>query len=1109
MVPEFKQGEHIMQANGARRARLRYRLAFGAAALALATIECGAAIAAPAPGQGDPTHNIDIPQGSLPKSLTQLGRQVNVQIAFLPDRVRGRHARALRGTFTVEQALDRLLDGTGLRYQKTAGGSYVVGGPTAEAMDHARRIAQDAGAAQGLGADGQANVPEILVKGVREWTLNLDIPRTANDAQPYVVFTQKDIARSGATSLEDFFHSFLGANNTPALSTQNGLTKGQTSINLRGLGAENTLVLVDGRRYAQANTGGGIFSQASLNGIPLDAIERIEVLASSASGIYGSNAVGGVINVIMRRNYHGLEATAYYGNTTRTDAFESRLSLNGSFPLEQGRTRISFNASWQKTGGLYEGGRDFTSRGRAQLFANAPSYLNTITTPVQGATPNIVSADGSNLVLKTIYGGTALGSRITYLPAGYAGLAQDGVAALIANAGKQNLGLSETPTSGALGDGALSPLILPTQSYNGSFTVRREFNKWLSLYGEFGYSRYETVNLNNQAAGTYPVIPSTSVDNPFTNDILISLPVTQGNRTIVNASTNLRALAGAIVKLPFDWQAAIDLTWNWNRYAAADGLPGFDVATTNGIKTGAIKLLRDTGGASPPLTYLDGASSGLIQPAHSYSRSYTLKLAGPLPWLRLWGGKPIATLLFEQDKQVQGEYVSFANGALNSSVSFTPERSQRVDSVYGEVRFPIIGKDNHVPLIRQLELQVAGRYDRYVGVGANTFLNCFPATGTFNAPLPASAYTTQCPQAGAQPVFATTRNSSANPTVALRWAVSSDIAFRGSYSTGYLPPKLNAVVSGNAGIPGTILAGKTIVNVTDPLRGNERVGQSLLGAFQVLPATINGNPNVDPQTSQNWSFGTILTPRFLNGLRVSVDWSLIIQDNIYFQPLSLLSAGTQPGGQQAFNDFLAAFPDRFPRDTNPATFGTFGVGPILSADATTANLLRGRSEAVDFAVNYDTKLGKGVLSLQAAATWLRDLTIQTTLTAAPVNSAGVADNGFLSSFGATGGLSWKGNGSLLYTAERWSLGARARYFGSYWLNASHTVVAFQGAAKIPAQAYFDVFGSFKITPKTEVRAGVNDVFDHAPPINSTSPIFYSMYGDPRRANFYLSVNRRF
>jgi len=556
-----------MQTDNQRRARFRGKLAFGAAILALATIDGGVAIAAPAPAQGEPTITVDIPQGDLPKSLTQLGRQAKVQIVFLPDRVRGRRAKALRGTFTIEQALDRLLDGSGLRYQKTAGGAYVVGGPTAETMDRARRVAQDISAAQGIGADGQANVPEILVRGVREWTLNLDIPRTANDAQPYVVFSRQEIQRSGATSLEDFFRANLGANNNGSNSTQTSTTKSQSYINLRGLGPASTLILVDGRRYAQANTGDGAFTQASVNGIPLDAIERIEVLASSASGIYGSNAVGGVINIIMRRNFSGIEATAYYGNTSRFDAAEKRLSLNGSFPLEGGRTRISITGSWQRNDGLYEGERDYIARGRALLLANSPNYFSTITNPVAGATPNIVSSNGSNLVLKPQYGGTSLGARSTYIPYGFRGIAQDGVAALIANAGKQNFDLSPTVVGGQAGNGTLSPLITPTQNYSGSLTVRRDFNKWLSLYGEFGYTRYETNNLANPAAGTYTLTPA-SIDNPFTQSISVSVPISTGNRTLTNVSTTKRVLAGAIVKLPFGWQAAIDMNWNWSSYDA-------------------------------------------------------------------------------------------------------------------------------------------------------------------------------------------------------------------------------------------------------------------------------------------------------------------------------------------------------------------------------------------------------------------------------------------------------------------------------------------------------------------------------------------------------------
>ncbi len=1090
-----------------KRVYFHYCLTAGAATAALVGA-AGQAVAQVASRQAATAVRIDIARGDLAKSLTQLGRQAGVQIAFLPDRVRGRKAVALHGTFAVEIALERLLNGTGLGYQRSPGGSYIISGLSAETMEKIRDKIEDINAASGRDANGKADVPEILVIGQRDWSLNLDIPRTANDAQPYVVFSHEQIARSGSTSLDDFFRDFLGANNAGATSTQLGTSKSQSAVNLRGLGLASTLILVDGRRYAQANTGDGAFTQTSINGIPLDAIERIEVLASSASGIYGSNAVGGVINIIMRRDYHGIEATAYYGNTSRLDAFENRLSLNGSFPLENGRTRISFTGSWQKTGGLNEGDRDYVARGRALLLANQPSYFNTITNPVAGATPNIVSSDGTNLVLKPQYGGMSLGSRISYVPVGFRGIAQDGVAALIANAGKQNLDLSPTPSTGQAGDGTLAPLLWPTQSYSASVTAKREFSAWLSAYGEFGYSHYQTRSLVSRAAGSYTLQP-TSIDNPFTNTIQVSVPITGENQWTFNSSTTKRALAGLIVKLPFDWHAAVDLNWNWSTYHPTDAPSAFNQATNLGTTNGTISLLRDVSQYPVALGYLDSPESGLIAPSHATARSYTVKLSGPMPLLRLWGGKPILSLVLEQDKQTQGQFASFANDTTNSSITFTPARSQRTDSAYAEVNFPIIGKDNHVPLFRELELQVAGRYDRYVGVGSNATLNCFPGTPTIYAnPLPASAYDAECPVAGAKPVFATTRNSSTNPTVALRWAVTQDIAFRGSYSTGYQPPFLNSIVKTDSGVPGTLLAGQAIVNVTDPLRGNTLLGKSLFGFLQVLPATQGGNPNVDPQLSTTWSFGTILTPRFAPGLRFSVDWSRINIDNAYFQPAAILGSGTSPGGQQAFNDFLAAHPERFPRSIDPSTFGPYGVGPILSADISTANLSRVRSEAVDFATSYDTNLGDGHLSVQASATWLRHLTTQTTPSSKAPDVAGVVSNSFLV-FTGQGGVKWKGNGSISYSRERWSLGGRARYFGPYWLNIDHSVQVLQGSAKIGAQAYVDVFGTFKLFPKTELRGGVNNVFDRSPPINATTSLFYSYFGDPRRANFYVSINQKF
>ncbi|MEJ1962128.1 MAG: Plug domain-containing protein [Gammaproteobacteria bacterium] len=120
-------------------------------------------------------------------------------------------------------------------------------------------------------------IPEILVKGQR--TLNVDIKRTADDVQPYVVFDREAIAKSGATSVEDFLKRRLTMNTVAATNLQGAdVTGNASSFNLRGLGTEQTLVLVDGRRLSPFTRGGGLPTQPDLNGIPLSAIERIEVL---------------------------------------------------------------------------------------------------------------------------------------------------------------------------------------------------------------------------------------------------------------------------------------------------------------------------------------------------------------------------------------------------------------------------------------------------------------------------------------------------------------------------------------------------------------------------------------------------------------------------------------------------------------------------------------------------------------------------------------------------------------------------------------------------------------------------------------------------------------
>src|SRR5262249_21909442 len=157
---------------------------------------------------------------------------------------------------------------------------------------------------------------------------NTDIARSRDDAQPYVVFDRETIERSGATTVEDFLKQRLTMNTTAFTSSMNGNTIGSpSSINLRGLGATSTLVLIDGHRSAGVIAFFGSPRQADTNSIPVGAIERIEVLPTTASGIYGGSAVGGVVNIILRRDYSGAEVKLTYENTFASDVTGRRVDF--------------------------------------------------------------------------------------------------------------------------------------------------------------------------------------------------------------------------------------------------------------------------------------------------------------------------------------------------------------------------------------------------------------------------------------------------------------------------------------------------------------------------------------------------------------------------------------------------------------------------------------------------------------------------------------------------------------------------------------------------------------------------------------------------------------
>lgn len=1095
---------------------LRYVLAASAASFVLTP---GGALGAAAAQEAAPGAqvNVNLPAGKLSNTLIALGRAAKVQVIFPPASVSGRKSKALRGRMTVEEALARLLQDSGLSFRRVNAGSYVVSGPSKTNIGKTKRILSDMSADQGY-VNGQANIPEILVVGQRRWSLNTDIPRGKDEAQPYTVFTREEIKRSGATDIDGFFRDFLGANTSVTTASQRGAR--DSRINLRGLGLDSTLILVDGRRIADPNNGDGSFAQSSIMGIPIEQIERIEVLASSAAGQYGSNAVGGVINIILRRDFKGLEVSGYVGGTTDGHAVERRVSANYTRPVLGNKFSVTLSANWQKTGPLYAGDRSFVQEGVKYILDNNPVYFDS-TNPTSGLLfsrlPNILSE--TNLTLKPQYavnGVTALNSRVSFIPAGFQGRAIAGNAALgaalLANAGK--VSIDPAPgTSGGLILGDRSALMGGSEGVNVSLSTRGEITDWLSIYGSGSYQRHVSQGLTGILPDNFQ-LTTLSPLNPFNQTITITFP-SEGYDTFKSVMESKQAIGGLIVKLPYKWQGNFDFSKSWGTTRTNSGTKQISRAFRQLFETGQIDMFRDTL-AYPIEPELDPEGRFAEQaPSKSTATAYTFKLAGPISFARLPGGKPVVTLVAETRKQWSGDNVYFNDGPgspplFGSSITYSPARSISTDSVFGELVLPVVGADDHVPLVHEFELRLSGRYDRYTGVGTNTTFDCLSNVVGYLTPEQREG---ACPPAGVTIPYITTKNHSTNPVIAAKWSITPDIAFRGSYSTGYKPPYLSALV---ADPPPQFTVSPDVPNfistsVRDPERGGELIGETyFFGFFHGLNGLTGGNPDVDPEKSKSWSFGTILTPRFVPGLTLRADWNRITIRNAYYDPRRLLSANT-PEEQEAFESFYTAHPERFTRAA-PAPGDPYAAGKITFIDARYTNLSLSRSESLDFSADYQTQIGNGTFSVTGNGTLLLDLKSQITPASAVSEQDGIVTTQNITGIGNS--LRFRGTLTANYSTKRWSIGGRARHSSGYYLRykdaatGEYPVVLNQGANRISGSTFFDLFGSFSFPAGTELRAGINNIFNKRPPIDVTRTSGYAPYGDPRLRSFFVSLTQR-
>ena len=668
----------------------------------------------------------------------------------------------------------------------------------------ARALAQALGLGAALAAGGALAQQAQRVEKIEVTGSNIKRVDTET-AAPVQIITREEIERTGKTTITELLRT-IPQNLTGGLNDltgSNSFSSGASTISLRGLGSTATLVLLNGRRiapYGLADPNFGQSAVVNLDQFPLDVVDRVEILKDGASAIYGSEAVAGVVNIILRKDYKGAQVSGNY-------------SIN----------RDSEYQTWRATGTI---GFGDLARDRYNAFINLEHYDRPTTT--------LANVEGYVIYPQLRDSGYATGRHFSSSFAGsYLNAIFDPVT--LGNA----LAISfkppaQQPTAAQCAPGAIKDAnnvcrfdlvprtIVEPESKRDSFYSRGqyEFAGGMTAFGELGFTKIKTTywgnpqvygdfgpwyNASTQSlVGLPEVLPVGHPNNPFSTPVLYRHRFVEvGNTDQISESENWRGVAG--IKgtwRTWDWETAVlysknevDVT-NLNQIRAS--------ALTAGVLNGTYNFFNPTAGLVKP----DNLRLNTKDHAESSFTIWDLKGSGEL--MQMAGGPLAIAAGIEyrhEDRsavpdplKVQGEVVGF--GAASA------EGSRNVTSIYGELS---------IPVLRNLEVQLAARTDRYSDYGNST-----------------------------------------TPKIGAKWKVIPTLAIRGNYAEAFRATSLteNAKSSVSA-----------FTVVTDPKRcinGDED------DCAQTVAALIEANPNIQPEKAKTYTAGLVWEP--MTNFSAALDW---------------------------------------------------------------------------------------------------------------------------------------------------------------------------------------------------------------------------------------------
>lgn len=910
---------------------------------------------------------------------------------------------------------------------------------------------------------------EIVVTGSRLLRRELDAP------SPVLVLTNESVRSAGNVTIEETLNEFpqLASDNTSSVNSGGG--SGILTADLRGLDAVRTLVLVNSRRFAPSDSRGLV----DLTSIPDALIERVEVLTGGASAVYGSDAVAGAINFILRDDFEGIEAGYHYGESTEGDAGADKYDLTIGGNFANGRGNAVLSASYTKRGQIFFADRDYS----------ATSLFESGGTLVPGGSSNIP------------------GTRVSFNSAGLARLNNlpfDPATACPGTIGGVRFGeggeiLPFCDPQDRFNFAPLNYLLRPLErnqiSAIGHFDLRENVTAYSELY--FMENRNEWQQAPNAGGlqtsgaprGTY-LIPNYAtnpvlfdpvrnflIDNPATFDPDgdgTAAIIQTGRRSVETGPRNYkyeRSTYNMTTGMRGDFEA-MGRIWNWDTFLQ------FQRAKTNESISGQLSSLRLALGSDVvvedgaarcanefvgcvPVNFLGLNSvtpeaAAFISPTHGNANVLERKIYGGTitgELLDLPAG-PLAVAFGYESRWDEHDFrpdTAAQGGEFTSDI--LPPRTSSIDleEYYAEARVPLLAD---MTAVEYLGLELAARSSDYSTSGRATTW-----------------------KAGAE------------------WAPNDWFRLRGTYNVAIRAPNLAELFN-------TVTIGFSAGDdPCDKDLGPSAAQKQLCVAQGVLASEIDsfdqinvgfgvqsgGNPNLIQEESDTWTLGAVVSPPFLEGLNLTIDYySIEIEDAI-----------DQLSAQQVVNSCFRTL------DNNSGTcrsINRFPNGQIDFVSATLKNIATLEATGLDFQADYAFDLPAGFALLGEVAALRLQFIGSWAFKNERVSEPGEPGIDCLGHFGGScSGFNvfMQPESKLVFNATYDNGPLTTRF---QFRNISDFTL-FPGAGNVvksaAARDYLDLNADYAVDDRLTVYAGIENLSDQKPPV-----LGFSLAGD---ANVDISL----